>query len=998
MRLTQGKQINTQSTTAPFRLCLAAALVSSFSASLHAQEPAIKEAKEPVLEEVLVTGIRASLANALDQKRDSANLVEIIQAEDIGKLPDQNLAEVLENIPGVQITRTAGVGSGVQIRGTSANRTEVNGVSTAGSAAGRSGIDFEDVSASIIAGIEVTKAPEAKTTEGSVGGTINLKTIRPLDLNEPLVAARIQGETSSLSEDSNDVSPRISGTFGNNWETDRGAIGAVISGSWTEQTSNAFRPRADRDNFVAAGDNPSADFQYLPNQFFVQDYDTYERETTNLAGTFEWAPNEELSFYFDAVYNDQDEQQESSRVQTSGISTQVNVANVTQFETVNFGSLDGENGRQRLGSIQAATKGVIPAQNDDRFDPNLRLSGDTNSRSSESKIFSLGGVWDKDKWRVRVEGSTTENDTTTPNFNTTLNFINPNTAIGEPNENGTPIAFDLTGNALTFGIAEGEANAPTREQLLDPANYRLRDVNQQQDEAENSEDAFRIDFSYFFEDLPVLTSVDAGYRWNETSSTRNEIRSNYGLRNMMDAPAGDLFASVLSKGPDNFDEADGRNLFFPDFLTIDPGKASSSPKAVLDVLNAAIAEHQANTGSTLGGIDSPTSSTSAFFDIEEETDAFYLQANFEWGMFLGNVGVRYVDTDVTSSGNTVTDGVVTPTTTKGSYDFVLPRINLVANVTEDVLLRGSWGKDIRRPDFDNLSTSFSFDTSPNPAVELGNPGLEPEEVESFDLAVEWYFAPRAVLSLGYFHKEREGLFVRNDSDPVEDANGFRDTTPPCEGGGIFNPIADPNVFAPPGTPPGVCVPTSQTINGGGETTQDGIEIVFQYDLGEFEDSLGWASGFGFLANYTKQEFDGSGDDYLSAFSRPTTVFNALGATETVTMEAPLLDLSEEAYNITAYYERYGLSARVRYTWREAHRSDDFGSTSSYPWGFPVVQEDRSQLNAAIAYQINDNFSIGLEAVNITEEEVEQSCVNEGALLCYQGLTDRRITFGLSYRM
>ncbi|MEP5566812.1 MAG: TonB-dependent receptor plug domain-containing protein, partial [Halioglobus sp.] len=556
MRLKKFNQLQAKSTAAPFSLCLAAALVSSFSTSLHAQEQATAE---PVLEEVIVTGYRAALANALDQKRDSANLVEIIQAEDIGKLPDQNLAEVLENIPGVQITRTAGVGSGVQIRGTSANRTEINGVSTSGSGSGRTGIDFEDVSASIIAGIEVTKASEAKTTEGSVGGTINLKTIRPLNLDEPVVAARIQGETSSLSEDSNDISPRVSGTFGNNWETSFGKIGAVISGSWTEQTSNAFRPRADRDNFVEAGGNPSADFQYLPNQFFVQDYDVFERETTNIAGTLEWAPTEELSFYSDIVYNDQDEQQESSRVQTSGISTQIGVANVTQFETVNFGSLDGENGRQNLGSIQAATRGVIPAQNDDRFDPNLRLSGDTNSRSSESTLFSLGGVWDKDKWRVGVEASTTQNDTTTPNFNTTLNFINPNTATGSNNENGTPIEFDLTGNALTFGIAEGEANAPSTEQLLNPANYRLRDVNQSQDEAENQEDAFRVDFSYFFEDLPVLTSIDAGYRYNETSSTRDQVRSNYGLRSMVDAPAGDLFASVLSAGPDNFDDADGRD-------------------------------------------------------------------------------------------------------------------------------------------------------------------------------------------------------------------------------------------------------------------------------------------------------------------------------------------------------------------------------------------------------------------------------------------------------
>jgi iron complex outermembrane receptor protein len=117
----------------------------------------------------------------------------------------------------------------------------------------------------------------------------------------------------------------------------------------------------------------------------------------------------------------------------------------------------------------------------------------------------------------------------------------------------------------------------------------------------------------------------------------------------------------------------------------------------------------------------------------------------------------------------------------------------------------------------------------------------------------------------------------------------------------------------------------------------------------------------------------------------------------VTRVQGLTDLSENAYNFTLYYEKYGLSARMRYTWREAYRSTDFGSTSSFPWGVPVVQEDRGQLNASVSYDVNEKLNIGLEAVNITESEVEQSCVNGGALLCYQGLTDRRVTFGASYK-
>ena len=980
-----------------------AATALPFVSAAHAQEQA--------LEEVTVTGIRGSLASALQEKRSSDNLVEIIQSEDVGKLPDQNLAEVLENVTGIQITRTAGVGTGVQIRGTNANRTEINGVSTVGSGSGRSGINFEDVSAAIIAAVEVTKAPDAKTIEGSVGGTINLRTIRPLDLEERVATIRVQAEDSSLSTDG--VTPRMSGTYGNNWTTDSGDFGVVISAGFSEQDVTAFRPRTDRDNFVAAGTgNDPASGGFLPIQFFVQDYDNYEYETNNFAGTFEWSPNDSVKFDFNAVMNDQERRQESSRIQASGISGNRNIYTPSAFETVNFGSVDSSNGTLDLGSVQAAVQGVIPIDADGS-DGNLRFSGDTNSRLTESEIFSLGADWNRGALSGRVEVSSSNSDSSTPSFNTTLNFINPNSPLDyaallanrqgnlangtsnyDSNENGTPFEYDLTGGSLTFGVAQDSANGPTTAMLLDPANVVLRDVQQGQNVAENSEKAFRADFTYDL-DWNAVTSIDFGFRHNETNSLRDQVTSSVGLRKIDDSPTGDLFADILVAGPNNFNAADGRELYVRDFLTLDPELVASNPEAVLAIINAAIVANNAITGSTRGPISSPTSSTSAFFDIEEETNAFYGQANFESGIFRGNFGLRYIDTDISSTANSELNGVVSPTTSTSSYSFVLPRFNLVANVTEDLVLRAAWGKDIRRPDFDDLSSAYTFSTSPNPAVNLGNPGLEPEEVTSFDLSAEWYFAPSSVLSIGYFNKKREGLFVRNDESPAEDAvTGFRDITgPECEAGGIFNPIADINVFGPVGV--GVCVPSSQTINGAGETTQKGIELAVQYDLSGFEEQLGWASGFGVIANYTSQEFSG-GDSYLGDTSRAATVFASNGATN-VDMRAPLVDLSEKSYNITMFYEKYDISARMRYTWREAYRSTDFGSTSSFPWGFPVVQEDRGQLNASVSYDVNDNLNIGIEAVNITEAEVEQSCVNQGALLCYQGLTDRRVTIGASYR-
>lgn len=945
---------------------------------------------------IVVQGIRGSLGSALNEKRQAPNLVEVIKAEDIGKLPDQNLAEVLENITGIQITRTAGVGTGVQIRGTNANRTEINGVSTVGSGSGRSGISFEDVSASIISAVEVTKASQAQTIEGSVGGTVNLRTIRPLGLNSVLANLRVQGEDSSLSTDG--INPRLSGALGNSWSTDVGDFGAVVSASWSRQDVTAFRPRADRDNIVTSdsGFASAQSFDFLPIQFLNQDYDNFEYETLNISGTLEWAPNDNLKFYFDTIINDQERREESSRVQASGVSNLRDISVPTAFETIDFGTLPGENGPQTLGTIEAALTGLIPVDlaNDDD-DPNLRFSGDTNSRITDSRIFSLGSDFNFGNLSGRIEGSISSSDSTTPRINTTLNFINPNAPLdpGGANDNSVPIIYDLSGGSLAFGVAQDAPFGPTTEQLLDPANVVLRDVAISRDIAENEELAFRADFNYDLLDSGLgdfLTSIDVGYRFNRSTALRDQIRSNVGLRQLSDSPSGDLFADILVPGPNNFDAADGRELFVRDFLLIDQELVANDPDAVLAALNNAITAHGGSRS-----IDDPTSTQSGFFDIEEKTHALYGQVNFAHGIFRGNAGVRYVKTDVASVGNTVTNGVATPTTTEGDYDFVLPRFNLVASPLENLQLRFSWGKDIRRPDFDDLATSFTFSTSPNPPVQLGNPGLEPEQVNSLDVSAEWYFAPRAVVTVGYFRKKRTDLHVTQQEDPFEDSvTGFRDLTDPCEGGGIFNPIADVNVFGPPTAPAGVCVPVSTTINDPGETIQEGFEIAFQYDLAEFEDQLGFASGFGVLANYTHQEFSG-GDTVNNATSRASAVFETFGATD-VTFQQPLIDLSEDAYNVTLYYEKYGLSARGRYTWRSAYRSTDFGSTSSFPWGFPVVQDARGQLNASINYAVTDNFSLGVEGVNLTKSDVRQFCVNDGALLCFQGLTDRRITFGGSY--
>lgn len=957
---------------------------------------------------IVVTGIRSSLQSALAEKRAAESLIEVIQSEDIGKLPDQNLAEVLENVTGVQITRTAGVGTGVQIRGTNDNQVLINGVKTVSAGVGRGGISFEDINPAIIGAVEVVKAPTAATIEGSVGGTVNLRTIRPLDITDRIISVRAQGEYSELSDS---ITPRLSGSFGNVWSTGAGEIGIVLSGSYTEQEATSFRPRVDRDNLINAGQavtaagGPGPDFPFLNIQFLNQERENFEYETINFAGSLEWAPSDNVKIFFDTIYNEQERRQDSSRIQGSGVSA-VDTVNVPdQFETINFGSLDGVD----LGSIEAALVGVIEpnlAQDDD--DPNLRFSSDTGARVTTSELYRLGTEFQAGRFAARIEASRSTSDSSNPNLSTTLNFINPNAPTdGTSNDNPVPFRYDLTGGALTFGINFDSPFAPTVAQLLDPANTVLDAVTNSNNRTQNKENAFRIDTTLEVDDLmPFFTSFDLGYRYNDSSTEFDQLRSTFGTGAIANSPSGSDLADLIVPGPSNFGDFDGRDLAFRNFVVIDPNRSFSDRDAVFAALQAALDATPggqaaiANGGRLLSDLDpNAGGNLAASFRVEEDTHAVYLQGNFETGPVRGNIGLRWVTTVVNSFGNNVANGVASPVTSRGNYAEWLPRVNVIADLTDDLVFRASYTEDINRPDFNDLSLSVSFPTGPNNAVALGNPNLAPETVQSYDASLSWYFAPSSVISVGFFHKDRTNLFVTQVEDAAEDANGFRDITPPCEGGGIFNPVPDRNVLSPiPGN--GLCVPLQTIINDTASTTQTGVEISFQYDLSQFEDTLGLLSGFGVIANYTYQDF-GGGEATNGASGRGQDIFEAINPNVPDPVEAVqgLLDFSENAYNVTLYYEKFGLSARARYTWRDEFRTLDTaaGASLNSTLGFPVVTDARGQLNASVVYDVTDFLSIGAEGVNLTKSKISQYCVNNDALLCFQGLPDRRITFGATLR-
>ncbi len=841
-------------------------------------------------------------------------------------------------------------------------------------------------------------------------------------------------------------------------------MGFVLSGAYTKSDNSAFRPRLDRDNpttcvnpadatFVAPTTcaNSNGATHFLGVQFLNQVQINQEFETINLAGSFEARPTQNLKLYIDGVYNDQTRRQESSRAQISNIS-RVNgrgasdslFATFDTFDTFDLGTVPGPNGDVNLGTISAVTSGRFrPQQLDDatvdRGAPFLRGSSDSGARLTETSLIRMGAEWEKGPLTTVAEFSHTQSDTVNPNLSLTLNFINPNSdRFGDRDENGVPIVFDLR-DGISFGIDTSSEFAPSTEDLLNPSNYVFDNGGTfSANERENSDTAVRLDFNYDFADsgLSFVDSVDFGFRYNDRNSLRDDISASAGgtssFANSLNAG---LISELVAPIPDNFGDGTNSDLFISDLLNINP-ELALNPLETVGTINAAIA----NAGISQSPISTDLQSSQlAFFDLDEETTALYGQVNFDTDMngsrVRGNIGARYSDTTVNSLSTqrtfdltdadmdgTPDDGtpVDTQINAENSYTFFLPRANIAIDVTDDILLRGAYYEDINRPDFVDLTFARTFPSrgGVNDISRVGNPELKPEEIRSFDVSADWYFALEGLLTIGYFNKRRSSLIGDIIQQPGDAGGGLRETVDifgrnggavsssnngaPCALGGVFSENTDAGIF---GSGRGVCVGNATLFNAEGSNTQEGIEAAIQYNFADWEDrlgSFGWASGFGLIANYTHQLADVNTGFINIGEVRAQNIFELQGfdrVTNPVSREAAsLLNLSKDSYNLTGYYEKYGFSARLRYTWRSSFQTDDLPGTSNEfdPLGFRGVVESRGQLNGSASYDVNDHLTLSVDAVNLTESSQNVFCVNNNALLCYEGITDRRVIFGASY--
>jgi TonB-dependent receptor len=392
------------------------------------------------------------------------------------------------------------------------------------------------------------------------------------------------------------------------------------------------------------------------------------------------------------------------------------------------------------------------------------------------------------------------------------------------------------------------------------------------------------------------------------------------------------------------------------------------------------------------------------WDITEEVSAAYLQANFQamGGLLYGNIGLRWVDTQINANGTSgiqfrsplptyfeieLTDeycdtiagqvcNVETPVSEEHDYAELLPSFNLNYALREDMLLRFAASKTMARPQFDHLRPNGNLNIASftESTFRGGNPLLKPLISTNLDVSWEWYYGDSNMLAAALFYKDIEDFTFAStfDRQYINPFTGecFQDEQVGTEGPWDCDEIT-----------------TFANINGG-KAEILGLELTYQQTL---EHLSGWASGLGFLLNYTYADSEGDYDPATGA-DDPYDGF-------------PFINTSEHTYNATAFWDGEKLQARLAYNWRTAYlitpQANDMAT-----WADPT-----GSLDASFTFQINDNVALTGNAVNLTDEAPRlfqtvarsnrDTVVPEGNLFensIYEGRTHQVNYYGRTYRL
>ena len=716
---TAGRMPNRSSVRNARRSAIVLAIAACLSANAYAQERADSTAgaernsdEVTQLDAVIVTGVRGSVTAAQQIKQNAEQIVDSIVAEDIGKLPDNNVAEALQRISGIQIARNYGEGSSIAIRGLTQVRTELNGRDIFTANDGR-GLSFEDVSAELLSGIDVYKNPSAEMIEGGLGGTVNLRTRMPFDYEGMKIAGSAQYNHYDLVDEGETA---FSGLFSNRWQTGIGEIGLLVNLS---QQDGSFRQDTITvEPWWTQTNVPGFEGQEVSVPHGAGINTTIgDRKRNTSAVALQWRPNDDVEVYLQALRSDYKFQWRDY--------TFFAYTGETTIEPVP-GSDFAVNDRNEFVS---GTFQNVPA------DSNTSLT----RRHSVTTDYAAGAIWNVN-----------------PNLklSTDLQYVKATTDstryIVATGMTATPFFhMDLSGDLPRLSVTDASG---AEGYLSDPANYvGWKWHLDNKDDNQADELAWRADLDWGFDD-GFLRSFQAGVRYTDRDA---ENRGNVWRFMCLNGCAGLPYDQVPGV-------ALVANPFFSDFFrgdgyTFGP-TLSASDDAVADY--EATLEAFGATPLTFGPNNANTQA--------EKTYAAYgvLRFGTDGEMPVdGNIGVRVVRTEVESVGvvnDLANPGSFLPLDVSRSYTNVLPSLNLRWLLTDQLQWRVAMSKGVSRPGFDKLNPNLSLSTGSTGSRTgaAGNPNLEPMEADQFDTALEWYFGQGSLLYATAFYKKVDG-FIAN---------------------------------------------------------------------------------------------------------------------------------------------------------------------------------------------------------------------------------------------
>ncbi len=729
-------------------ICIAS---PAFAQSETTSTPAAQDAgaEEAPADELIVTGLRRSLQQAAQIKKDSSQIVDVITSEDVGKLPDANVAEALQRVTGVQITRVFGEGQAVNIRGLQQVRVEVDGRTLLGWSArvsppendnlGRSsGLDA--VPSSVFGKLEVRKSPLANQVEGGLGGTVNLSTPKPFDFKKTTLSIRGQG---TYSQEAEKLEPTVSGLF--TTKLADGNIGILISGEYQKRTSKL--QLFERNNFLDRRNSTTSDLTLpvvlAPLQLQYENVDI-DRTRYGINGAIQARIGEDFVLTVDGLYS----KAEADRF-NQAITFTPNVRNVTAAGITNpFVNIT--NPVNVGGYLLAGTSaGVIRVQNQRREDPTASYLYGANGKYDNGSLTFEGDVYySKGTLRQKIEVIVNDTaNTVIGNYDFRNNTI-PSLTLERPA--GTPFNTNLFTNYLypTSGTLTLRAN-------LLPATLE--------------EYTGRFDVGYTAENG---IKVSAGVRYVDLRAISEAYRSR-GLATAAElapfARAGD--PNFISSIPGNFPRSFA--TYFPDPNFLIPRVLRTEPG--VNTVNGYLRNDARD------------------FRINEKTISGYLMVAGEGEIFgrpaKFNAGVRLSSTDFTA--DTIaqittrrvglpTIVVPTPTRDTNSYINVLPSANFVVNVTDEFLVRMSASKTMQRAGLTDLAP-FTFVNPTNLTSGGGNAQLTPPISSNLDVSFEYYTGKTSLISGAVFYKDVQDFIASGTIEEIipgfESDGTFRTSRP-----------------------------------------------------------------------------------------------------------------------------------------------------------------------------------------------------------------------------